>query len=91
MRLTVYIILYQIIRRSSVSKSICSFSFQSYFAPIPVPDLLVDGVLQKTQVLLDKQQLELIKGLLDKNLGEPIEQFETPNTVIKDPVDPVSV
>ena len=59
--------------------------------PGSVPDLLVDGVLQKTHVLLDKQQLELVKGLIDKNLGEPIEQFETPNTVIKDPVGPVSV
>ena len=36
--------------------------------------------------MLDKGQLELIKGLVDKNLGEPIEQFETPSSVIKDPV-----
>ena len=36
--------------------------------------------------MLDKLQLDLIKGLLDKNLGEYIEPFETPNAVIKDPI-----
>ena len=41
--------------------------------------------------MLDKGQLELIKGLVDKNLGEPIEQFETPSSVIKDPVALVCV
>ena len=61
-------------------------------SPSPsVPDLLVDGVLKATHGMLDKGQLELIKGLVDKNLGEPIEQFETPSSVIKDPVALVCV
>lgn len=36
--------------------------------------------------MLDKPQLELIKGLIDMNLGEPIEEFEKPSTVIRDPI-----
>ena len=41
--------------------------------------------------MLDKPQLELIKGLIDMNLGEPIEEFEKPSTVIRDPIAQVSV
>lgn len=36
--------------------------------------------------MLDKPQLELIKGLIDMNLGEGIEEFEKPSTVIRDPI-----
>jgi len=36
--------------------------------------------------MLDKRQLELVKGLLDMNLGEDIEEFEKPSTLIHDPV-----
>ena len=39
--------------------------------------------------MLDKPQLELIKGLIDMNLGEDIEEFEKPSTVIRDPIAPV--
>ena len=41
--------------------------------------------------MLDKTQLELVKGLLGMNLGEGIEDFEKPSTVIRDPIAPVSV
>ena len=37
-------------------------------------------------MLLDKKQLDLIKGLLDMNLGEGIEEFEKPSSVIRDPI-----
>ena len=40
--------------------------------------------------MLDKSQLELVKGLVDMNLGEGIEDFEKPSTVIRDPIAPVS-
>ena len=36
--------------------------------------------------MLDKRQLEIIKGLIDMNLGEQIEEFEKPSTIIHDPV-----
>ena len=39
--------------------------------------------------MLDKMQLELIKGLLAMNLGEDIEEFEKPSTIIHDPVSQV--
>ena len=35
--------------------------------------------------------VELIKGLIDMNLGEPIEEFEKPSTVIRDPIAQVNV
>ena len=40
--------------------------------------------------MLDKTQLELVKALLAMNLGETIEDFEKPSTVIRDPIAPVS-
>ena len=39
--------------------------------------------------MLDKMQLELVKGLLAMNLGEDIEEFEKPSTLIHDPVSQV--
>ena len=42
-------------------------------------------------MMLDKSQLELVKGLIDMNLGEGIEDFEKPSTVIRDPVAQVCV
>ena len=54
-----------------------------------VPDLHIEGSLSAIHVMLDKPQLELIKGLLDMNLGEGIEDFEKPSTVIRDPIAPV--
>ena len=60
------------------------FMNHNYF-PI-VPDFHVEGTLQAIHVLLDKPQLEVIKGLIEMNLGETIEEFEKPSTVIHDPV-----
>lgn len=40
-------------------------------------------------MLLDKRQLEVIKGLIEMNLGETIEEFEKPSTVIHDPIGQV--
>jgi len=54
-----------------------------------VPDISIDGCLSVTHVMLDKMQLELIKGLLAMNLGEDIEEFEKPSTLIHDPVSQV--
>lgn len=56
-----------------------------FLCPV-VPDLHVEGTLQAIHVMLDKSQLELIKGLVEMNLGETIEEFEKPSTVIRDPV-----
>ena len=56
-----------------------------------VPDLHIEGTLEAIHAMLDKPQLELIKGLIDMNLGEPIEEFEKPSTVIRDPIAQVSV
>ena len=51
-----------------------------------VPDLHIEGSLEAIHAMLDKPQLELIKGLVEMNLGEPIEEFEKPSTVIRDPI-----
>lgn len=58
-------------------------------ASLAVPDISIDGCLSATHVMLDKMQLELIKGLLAMNLGEDIEEFEKPSTLIHDPVSQV--
>ena len=51
-----------------------------------MPDLHIEGTLSAIHVMLDKPQLELIKGLIDMNLGEEMEDFEKPSTVIIDPI-----
>ena len=51
-----------------------------------VPDIHIDGTLSAVHLMLDKRQLEIIKGLIDMNLGEQIEEFEKPSSVIRDPV-----
>ena len=56
-----------------------------------VPDIHIEGTLEAIHVMLDKPQLELVKGLIDMNLGEGIEEFEKPSTVIRDPIAQVSV
>ena len=58
---------------------------------LSVPDFHVEGKLEAIHVLLDKPQLELIKGLIEMNLGESIEEFEKPSTVIHDPIAQVCV
>ena len=56
---------------------------------LAVPDLHIEGTLSAIHMMLDKPQLELIKGLIDMNLGEEMEDFDKPSTVIIDPVAPV--
>lgn len=36
--------------------------------------------------MLDKRQLDILKGLIDMNLGEDTGDFEKPSSVIRDPV-----
>lgn len=67
-----------------VGKTIKCYSHCTYCPA--VPDISVDGCLSVTHIMLDKRQLELVKGLLDMNLGEDIEEFEKPSTLIHDPV-----
>ena len=50
------------------------------------PDMQIVGTLTAIHVMLDKSQLELIKGLIDMNLGEGVEDFEKPSSVIHDPI-----
>ena len=63
----------------------------SHYFLLSVPDFHVEGKLEAIHVLLDKPQLELIKGLIEMNLGESIEEFEKPSTVIHDPIAQVCV
>ena len=56
-----------------------------------VPEFLVAGQLSSVHVLIDPFQLALIKDLLDYNLGEPLEEFERPESVIRDPIIPVCI
>ena len=46
----------------------------------------MEGRLEAIHVLLDKGQLETLKGLVEMNLGEGIEEFEKPSSVIHDPI-----
>lgn len=57
----------------------------------PVPDIRIEGTLTAIHAMLDKGQLEVIKGLIDMNLGEQIEDFEKPSSVIRDPIAQVSI
>lgn len=40
-----------------------------------VPDWAVEGVVSSVHVTLDKEQYKLIFGVLNQNLGEPLEEF----------------
>ena len=60
-------------------------------SPLLVPDIHIDGTLSAVHLMLDKRQLDTIKGLIDMNLGEGIEEFEKPSSVILDPVAQVRV
>ncbi|GFQ85231.1 vacuolar protein sorting-associated protein 13D [Trichonephila clavata] len=45
------------------------------------PDWAVEGVVSSVYVTLDKKQYKLIFGILNQNLGEPLEEFSfDPNT-----------
>lgn len=57
-----------------------------YSTHCAVPDIHIDGTLSALHLMLDKRQLDTIKGLIDMNLGETVEEFEKPSSVILDPV-----
>ena len=40
-----------------------------------VPDMSIHGGLSSVHCSLDLERYQLIRGLLDNNLGEPIEEF----------------
>eukprot|EP00057_Strongylocentrotus_purpuratus_P014712 XP_011669186.1 PREDICTED: vacuolar protein sorting-associated protein 13D [Strongylocentrotus purpuratus] len=42
-----------------------------------VPDMEIDGLLSSVHCCLDLSQYQLIRGFLDHNLGEPLEEFQT--------------
>lgn len=43
-----------------------------------VPDFCVKGTLTSVQFSLDLTQYKLVRGILDHNLGEPLEEFQRP-------------
>lgn len=43
-----------------------------------VPDVSIHGILSSVHFSLDLEHYELIRGLLEKNLGEPVEDFLRP-------------
>nr|XP_002733622.2 PREDICTED: vacuolar protein sorting-associated protein 13D-like [Saccoglossus kowalevskii] len=45
-----------------------------------VPNFSINGMLSSIHCSMDRMQFNLIKGFLDKNLGEPLEEFEKPVT-----------
>lgn len=51
-----------------------------------VPDMSITGHLSTVSVNLDLSQFSLIMGMLGENLGEPLDVFQAPSTVIVDPL-----
>ncbi|XP_070561460.1 LOW QUALITY PROTEIN: intermembrane lipid transfer protein VPS13D-like [Ptychodera flava] len=45
-----------------------------------VPNFSINGMLSSVHCSMDIMQYNLIRGFLDKNLGEPLEEFEKPVT-----------
>ena len=41
-----------------------------------VPDISIDGKLSSLHLLVDPTQYQLIRGLLEHNFGEPLEEFQ---------------
>ncbi|XP_066924160.1 intermembrane lipid transfer protein VPS13D-like isoform X2 [Clytia hemisphaerica] len=52
-----------------------------------VPDMSVTGHLSSVAIDLDLSQFSLIMGMLGENLGEPLDAFQAPLTVIVDPLE----
>lgn len=51
-----------------------------------VPDIRVQGALSSVYCCLDTEQYKLIKGLLDHNIGEKLENFKKDYTTnMQDP------
>ncbi|XP_074642818.1 intermembrane lipid transfer protein VPS13D-like [Tubulanus polymorphus] len=50
------------------------------------PDLAVLGMLSAVHFCIDLNQYKLVRGILDHNFGEPLEEFQTPvMTSLQDP------
>ena len=43
-----------------------------------VPDFCVDGTLSSCHFTIDINQYKLVRGLLEHNFGEPLEEFQRP-------------
>ena len=43
-----------------------------------VPDFCVEGGLSLVYCTIDLEQYKLVRGLLEHNFGEPLEQFQRP-------------
>ena len=55
-----------------------------------VPDINVSGRLSSVGASLDYSQYCFILGMLGENLGEALEEFERPSSVIQDPLGKVT-
>ena len=51
----------------------------------------ITGHLSSVSIHLDLSQFSLIMGMLSENLGEPLDVFEAPSTVIIDPLAMVCI
>ena len=60
------------------------------FCVIVVPDFNFAGRLSSLCASLDYSQYCFIVGMLSENLGEPLEEFERPSSVIQDPLGKVA-
>lgn len=56
---------------------------------VSVPDFNFSGRLSSVCASLDYSQYCFILGMLGENLGEPLEEFERPSSVIQDPLGKV--
>ena len=56
-----------------------------------VPDFCVDGTLSSVHASIDVNQYKLVKGLLEHNFGESLEEFQRPMMAhLQDPKNVVS-
>ncbi len=43
-----------------------------------VPDFNIEGALSSVYCSIDLEQYKLVRGLLEHNLGEPLDEFQRP-------------
>ena len=62
--------------------------FKTWFDYITflVPDMLIMGSLSSVYINVDLSQFSLIMGMLGENLGEPLDAFAAPSSVLVDPL-----
>ena len=56
-----------------------------------VPDISVNGKLSSVHCSLDTPQYQLIRGMLDHNLGEQIEEFQATQLKQQSPMTQVCI